>query len=217
MTRVALRGRQRTTLYERMSRSTGLKRVLDTPFVELALRPARGDGSFNRFVRYSLVSAVAIIISQTTILICAWLFGLSGIAANTIGAVVATPASYELNRKWAWRIGGKSHLWREVVPFWALTIIGWLASTGTVEIADNLCNSHGIAGLTRALAIMGASLFAYGVVWIGKFFLFNRVIFATGSAAEDEEPGSVNGDGAYGAVAVPVPAASFEGDPGASR
>ena len=126
-----------------------------------------------------MVSAVAIVISQATILICAWVFGLSGIVANTIGAVVATPASYELNRKWAWRKGGKSHLWREVVPFWALTFVGWLASTGTVEIADSLCQSHGVTGLARAVAIMGASLFAYGVVWIGKFFLFNRLIFAT--------------------------------------
>jgi hypothetical protein len=100
-------------------------------------------------------------------------------------------SSYELNRKWAWRKGGKSHLWREVVPFWALTIIGWLASTGTVEIADSLCKSHGVTGLARAVAIMGASLFAYGVVWIGKFFLFNRLIFVTPNAdpATDEVAG----------------------------
>ena len=121
-----------------------------------------------------MVSAVAIVISQATILVCAWLFGLSGIAANTIGALAATPASYELNRKWAWGKSGKSHLWREVVPFWALTLSGWLASTGTVQIADSLCQSHGVTGLARALAIMGASLFAYGVVWIVKFVLFNR-------------------------------------------
>jgi putative flippase GtrA len=169
-----------------------------------------------------MVSAVAVAISQATILICAWVFGLSGIAANTIGAVVATPASYELNRKWAWRIGGKSHLWREVVPFWSLTIIGWLASTGTVEIADSLCQSHGVTGLARAVAIMGASLFAYGVVWIGKFFLFNRLIFATGPTSHDRivpgtDAGLVTGDipvaivdGPLGAVPVATTPA-FEG------
>jgi putative flippase GtrA len=158
----------------------------------------------HRFIRYSMVSAVAIIISQVTILVCAWVFGLSGIAANTIGAVVATPASYELNRKWAWRKGGKSHLWREVVPFWGLTIIGWLASTGTVEIADSLCQSHGVTGLARAVAIMGASLFAYGVVWIGKFFLFNRLIFATPN-------GVATTDGARGHHPVHA-AAAADGD-----
>ena len=30
----------------------------------------------------------------------------------------------------------------------------------------------------RVLAIMGAQLFAYGVVWIVKFLVFNRIIFA---------------------------------------
>jgi putative flippase GtrA len=194
-----------------MRRSAVVRRAIDAPVCQRVLKPAQGDGSMHRFIRYSMVSAVAIIISQATILVCAWVFGLSGIAANTIGAVVATPASYELNRKWAWRKGGKSHLWREVVPFWGLTIIGWLASTGTVEIADSLCQSHGVTGLARAVAIMGASLFAYGVVWIGKFFLFNRLIFATpnGVATTDgaggHHPGhagaAANGDAPAG---VPV-------------
>ena len=131
--------RERVSLYDRTRRAPLVRRVLNTSVVQRVLLPCQGDGSVTKFIRYSMVSAVAIVISQATILICAWVFGLSGIVANTIGALVATPASYELNRKWAWRKGGKSHLWREVVPFWALTFVGWLASTGTVEIADSLC------------------------------------------------------------------------------
>jgi putative flippase GtrA len=146
--------------------------------VDRVLSPTRGDRPLHKFIRYSMVSVVAIVISQVTILVCAWVFGLSGIVANTIGALAATPASYELNRKWAWGKSGKSHVWREMVPFWSLTLLGWLASTGTVEIADNMCKSHGVTGLARALAIMGASLFAYGVVWIVKFVIFNHLVFA---------------------------------------
>jgi putative flippase GtrA len=217
---VAAGRRERTSLYERMRRSPRVRRLLNTRLVQRCLRPTQGDGSFPKFIRYSMVSAVAVAISAVTILICAGVFGLSGIAANTIGAVVATPASYELNRKWAWRKGGKSHLWREVVPFWALTIVGWLASTGTVEIADSLCKSHGVTGLARGVAIMFASLFAYGVVWIGKFFLFNRLIFAASSGAAAEGTGEDGSDeaedvgvaGGAGAV-VPVPTSPlFEGN-----
>jgi putative flippase GtrA len=151
--------------------------VLRAPIVNRALSPSRGDGALPRFIRYSLVSGVAIVISQVTILICTWLFGLSGIAANTIGALAATPASYELNRKWAWGKTGKSHIWREMVPFWSLTLLGWLASTGTVEVADSMAKSHHVVGLGRSAAIMGASLFAYGVVWIVKFVIFNHLVF----------------------------------------
>ena len=181
---------ERTSLYERLRRSAVVRHLLAVPIIQRVLVPARGDKSVHKFIRYSMVSGVAIVISQATILVCTWLFGLSGIAANTLGALAATPASYELNRKWAWGKHGKSHLWKEVVPFWALTIAGFLASTGTVELADNFAKSHGITGLTRSLLIMGASLFAYGVIWIAKFYLFNRVIFAGGP--DGEGSGSVD-------------------------
>jgi putative flippase GtrA len=177
--------------------------VLRIPIVNRVLSPSRGDGALPRFIRYSLVSGVAIVISQLTILICTWLFGLSGIAANTIGALAATPASYELNRKWAWGKSGKSHVWREMVPFWSLTLLGWLASTGTVEIADSMAKSHHVVGLGRSVAIMGASLFAYGVVWIVKFVIFNRLVFV--------DRGTVTGTGtapsaATSSLAPPAPA-----------
>jgi putative flippase GtrA len=145
--------------------------------IQKILSPAKGERTIHRFIRYSMVSGVAIIISQVAILICTAGFHTSGILANTVGAVVATPASYELNRKWAWGKHGKSHLWKEVAPFWGLTLLGYLGSTGTVQLADNLCHSHHVGGLTRSLAIMGASLFAYGVVWIVKFLVFQHLVF----------------------------------------
>lgn len=177
--------------------------MLRIPIVNRVLSPSRGDGAMPRFIRYSLVSGVAIVISQLTILICTWLFGLSGIAANTIGALAATPASYELNRRWAWGKSGRSHVWREMVPFWSLTLLGWLASTGTVEIADSMAKSHHVVGLGRSVAIMGASLFAYGVVWIVKFVIFNRLVFV--------DRGTVTGTGtapsaATSSLAPPAPA-----------
>ena len=95
--------------------------------------------------------------------------------------LVATPASYELNRKWAWRKGGKSHLWRGGRPVLGahpgrLAGLNGDRRNGRQPVPIPRCT-----GLARAVAIMGASLFAYGVVWIGKFFLFNRLIFATAS------------------------------------
>lgn len=186
----------RSTLLDRFMGSALVRRAFGTPIVQRALLPARGDRSVHRFIRYSMVSAVAIVISQVTILICAGLLHFSGILANTIGALAATPASYELNRKWAWGKHGKSHLWKEVVPFWALTIIGYLASTGTVQVADSVSKSHHVLGIDRALAIMGASLFAYGVVWVAKFVIFNKLVFAGGPTRHFSVAleGSVGGD-----------------------
>ena|GEM_PF-384124 len=168
----------RVTVIDRLMASRPARRFFAAPAVARVLAPARGMGSLAKFIRYSMVSVVAILISQVVILLAAWLFHLSGVASNALGAVASTPASYELNRKWAWGKRGKSHIWKEVVPFWALTFAGLAASTVTVQIADTMAKSHHVYGIDRALAIMGASLFAWGVVWVAKFVIFNQVVFA---------------------------------------
>lgn len=180
----------RVTTLDRVMASALARRVFANRFVDRCLAPARGMGSLAKFLRYSMVSAVAILISQLVILIAAWLFHLSGIASNALGAAASTPASFELNRKWAWGKTGKSHLWKEVVPFWALTLTGLAASTGTVQVADSMARSHHVVGLDRALVIMGASLFAWGVVWVAKFVVFNRVVFASRSPARGGQEGA---------------------------
>lgn len=200
--------RERVNLYDRLRRQRLVRGVLRVPIVDRVLSPSRGDGAIPRFIRYSLVSGVAIVISQVTILICTWLFGLSGIVANTIGALAATPASYELNRRWAWGKSGKSHVWREMVPFWSLTLLGWLASTGTVEIADHMAKTHHVVGLGRSVAIMGASLFAYGVVWIVKFVIFNHLVFVDRGTVTGTEtaPSGATPSAAASSLAGPAPA-----------
>ena len=172
----------RVTTIDRLVGSRPARRFFANPLVSRALAPARGMGSLAKFLRYSMVSVVAVGISELVIFVCAWLFHLSGVASNALGAAASTPAAFELNRKWAWGKTGKSHMWREVVPFWALTVAGLAASTVTVDIADRLAKSNHVVGLDRALAIMGASLFAWGVVWVIKFVIFNRLVFANGHA-----------------------------------
>jgi putative flippase GtrA len=190
-----------------------VRRFFGLSLVQKVLSPARGDRAIHKFIRYSMVSGVAIVISQTAILICTALFHTSGILANTVGAVVATPASYELNRKWAWGKHGKSHMWKEVAPFWALTLLGFLGSTGTVELADNLCRSHHVIGLTRSLAIMGASLLAYGIVWVAKFLVFHFLVFGSGHPSAKAQPSTdaaavVAGDAPAAVVPDPLTTAN---------
>ncbi len=191
--------RESVALYERIVRTRLARRVLSIPAIERILLPTRGDSSVHKFIRYSMVSGIAVVISQVTLVLCTGVFGLSGILSNTVAAVVSTPASYELNRKWAWGKSGKSHLWREVAPFWGFTLIGYLGSTGTVQLADTMTKSHGVHGGLRVLAIMGAQLFAYGLVWIVKFLVFNRIIFADRTSGTQANVGAKANVGAMGA------------------
>jgi putative flippase GtrA len=194
----------RVTLLDRMTGAAPVRWLFELGPVQRIMSPAQGERTIHKFVRYSMVSGVAIVISQVAIFICTALFHTSGILANTIGALAATPASYELNRKWAWGKHGKSHLWKEVAPFWGLTLLGYLGSTGTVQWADDMCKNHHVIGLTRSLAIMGASLFAYGVVWVVKFFVFQHLVFGKhGARGAESVAGSTTANTGASANAGP--------------
>ena len=208
--------RERVAVYQRIVRTRLARRILSVPAIERILLPTRGDSSVHKFIRYTMVSGIAVVISQVTLVLCTGVFGLSAILSNTVAAVVSTPASYELNRKWAWGKSGKSHLWKEVAPFWGFSLIGYLGSTGTVQLADTMTRSHGVHGLPRVLAIMGAQLFAYGLVWIVKFLVFNRIVFAAKAGGAEgsvgaEGVGQPAGNGASASVSGAVGAVGGNG------
>src|SRR5262249_40487347 len=92
-------------------------------------------------------------------------------AANIWAVCISAIPSYILNRTWAWGKRGKSHLWKEVVPFWALALLGLAFSTWAADWAD-----HHFNGSTPAVAL--AAFGAFGILGGGKFIIFNKILFA---------------------------------------
>jgi putative flippase GtrA len=136
---------------------------------------ARGRG--RKPILYSLVSVVAVVVSQTTLVVCHAVLDLSAVWSNIIAVSAGTIPSYTLNRSWVWGKKGKSHLWREVIPFWALSFLGLGLSTVTVAIVERINDS--------TLAISAANLGAFGVLWVGKFLLLHYVLFKHEDGIED--------------------------------
>ena len=99
--------------------------------------------------------------------------------SNLLATSIATAPAYYLNRTWTWGKTGKSHLMKEVVPFWTIAIIGVLLSTLAVHFAA--VEAHHITkskmGVTALVEF--ANFFTYGVLWVGKFTVFNRYLFNT--------------------------------------
>ena len=83
---------------------------------------------------------------------------------------------------------GKDRVWREVVPFWTLAFIGLGFSTWTVALGDHYAKSHFTSHLANTLTVLGANLFGYGVLWIIKFIIFNKVIFVHHQQDLEDEP-----------------------------
>lgn len=129
-----------------------------------------------KMFRYTMVSVIS---TAFSLCLLAVVFGLlhlwsevpSAIFANT----VATIPSYYLNRKWAWGKSGKSHLMKEVLPFWAASFAGLVLSSFAAAWARDFSRDHHLHHFGATVVVMVASLTAYGLLWIGKFLLFNQL------------------------------------------
>ena len=118
---------------------------------------------------YSAVSVIAVLTSQITLIVCHAVIGMSAVWSNIIAVAAGTIPSYELNRTWVWGKTSKSHLWKEVVPFWALSFIGLVFSTVVVAVVETYNDS--------TIAIQLGNLGAFGILWVGKFLLLHYVLF----------------------------------------
>ena len=127
-----------------------------------------------KLFRYSCASVVAVICSVVLLVIFNGLIGLSAWVSSTLATAIATVPNYEMNRKWAWGKSGRSHLWKEVVPFWTLSFIGLAFSTFTADYAEQLAKEHNLSHGALTVVYVGA----FGVLWVAKFIIFNKVLFA---------------------------------------
>jgi putative flippase GtrA len=130
-----------------------------------------------KMFRYTMVSVISVIVAQILLFVTFGILKLwSAKTCNIVAVAISGLPSYYLNRRWAWGKTGKSHFWREVAPFWTLAFIGLVVSTWAVDFTETALRgwqSH----LQVAVLINAASIGAFGVLWIGKFILFNKVMF----------------------------------------
>lgn len=159
---------------------------------------------FTKIWRYGAVSVISTVIT----LVCLYVFyrvvrvGSAGLA-NVLATGIATVPSYYLNRTWAWGKTGKSRMWREVVPFWVIAALGLVLSTLAVEAASREAHHLSQAHQVQTVLVEGANLLTYGVMWVGKFLLFNGVLFKKDAApdAVEIEAGASSGPGENGLTA----------------
>jgi putative flippase GtrA len=130
-----------------------------------------------KFVRYSMVSVVSVIVYEVLLFVFLGLLHWSAAVANFWAVSISAIPSYYLNRAWAWGKTGRSHLMKEVVPFWGMALLGLLLSTVTVNFAKGVAEDVTSSHLLQTLIVMFAGLAAFGVLWIAKFAILNRYMF----------------------------------------
>lgn len=146
-----------------------------------------------RLWKFASVSVISTILSQGILVLTYDVISFrSAIACNVIATAISTVPAYWLNRTWTWGKRGKSNLWSEVAPFWVIAFIGLVLSTVAVGLAahnaDHISSSHFIQ---RAF-VQVANLVTYAIIWVGRYFIFNKFLFGVAPAGEEiPVPGEV--------------------------
>ena len=122
-----------------------------------------------KLLRYSGVSTVAVVITQT----CLW-FGLvvtkwPAVVANVVAVSLGAIPAYLLNRSWVWGRKDSHSVRDEILPFWLYNLAGLAISSTLVTLADLWWASTAL--------VMSANLVAFAVLWLGKFFILEKVLF----------------------------------------
>ena len=141
-----------------------------------------------RLFRYFMASVVSTAVSFGVLTLVYGVFRLWTEVPSTLFAnIVAIVPSYYLNRNWAWGRSGRSHMWREVVPFWSTSIVGILLSVGSASLARHISLEHHFHHLASTALVDGANIMTFAVLWVLKYLVFNRLFQHPAAAAADEE------------------------------
>jgi putative flippase GtrA len=136
----------------------------------------RGTPEAWQLFRYTAVSGISTAVSFGVLAIVFGVLHLWGEIGSTVFAnLVATVPSYFLNRKWVWKKGGRSRLMKEIVPFWAMSAIGIVVSIGGAAIARHLSIVHHLSHLQQTALVLLANVLSFGLFWVLKYMLFNRL------------------------------------------
>ncbi len=129
-----------------------------------------------KIFRYSMVSVVSTAVSLVVIAIVYGIFHVwSEVPSTVFGNIVATFPSYWLNRKWAWGKHGRSHFWKEVVPFWTMAAAGIAFSIIWASLARHWAIKYQLDHLQTTVLVMAANVMSFAVFWVLKLLVFNRL------------------------------------------
>ncbi len=136
----------------------------------------RDTPAAQKLIKYTMVSVISTIVSFGTLALIFGVLHLWGEITSTVVAnVIATIPSYYLNRAWVWGKGGRSHLMKEIVPFWVMSAIGIVVSMGGAAVARHVGNVYHLSHFEQTLVVLMANLISFGMFWVFKYLLYNRL------------------------------------------
>ncbi|MEU4605215.1 GtrA family protein [Kribbella sp. NPDC023972] len=137
------------------------------------------------WAKYSTASVVATVLSQGAFALCYW-FGTTALVASLVAWVTGTVPSYLINRRWTW--GHRGPAGRDLLPYAIIVVTSAVLAAIVTTVTDRLVQDRVDSHVWQTVLVSGSYLGTYGVLFILKFVLFDRYVFANraGSLPEDE-------------------------------
>jgi putative flippase GtrA len=129
-----------------------------------------------RAIRYSATSLICVGITQVLIIFFYNGVNLTPVESNLSATMLTSIPAFALNKYWVWGKRGRAHMRREVLPFWAFTVAGWILSTGMVALVTNLAGGN---DTERTILVMAANIAGFGTLWILKYIFLDKIMFGT--------------------------------------
>lgn len=139
------------------------------------LAHARSDAG-RRAIRYSMCSVVGVIGTQILLFLFLHVFEWKPVLSNFVAVTLMSVPVFMLNKYWVWGKRGRAHMRREVIPFWLFTVAGWVLSTLMVILVVNVTSTPANPDGNK-LAVQGANIAGFGVLWVLKYLFLDRIMF----------------------------------------
>src|SRR6202789_3079664 len=122
-----------------------------------------------KLFRYTMVSVISTAVSLVVIALVYGVFKVWTEVPSTIfGNAVATFPSYWLNRQWAWGKHGRSHLVKEVLPFWSMAALGIAFSIIGAALAHRIGVHYKLHHFELTVVVLVANFVSYAVFCLVK-------------------------------------------------
>lgn len=132
-------------------------------------------GLGGRVGRYAAGSGVATVCSQVTFLVAYGPLGVGPAASSVAGWAAGVVPNYWLNRSWTWRRTGRPSVVHELVPYIAIVVVTLLLATAATSVADDVLDGTEVYDGVRVVVVGASFLGVYGVMFLVRFFLFDRL------------------------------------------
>lgn len=128
-----------------------------------------------KIFRYTMTSVIT---TGVSLFVLGLVFGVlrlwSEVPSTLFANVVAAFPSYWLNRRWAWGKSGRSHVLREVLPFWVMALTSIAFSMVGASLARYLGTHFQLHHFEETVLVLAANVLSFGIFWVLKLMVFNR-------------------------------------------